>query len=74
MTGFVAQEVEKAAKETGYDFSGVQRPSNPNKLYSIRYSEFVVPLVKAVQEQQTQIEELKKMILLQQQEIEKLKK
>jgi len=50
MTGFVAQDVEKAAKETGYDFSGVQKPANPDELYSLRYSDFVMPLVKAVQE------------------------
>ncbi len=50
MTGFLAQEVAQAALETNYDFSGVQKPSNPDDLYSLRYSEFVVPLVKAVQE------------------------
>jgi len=50
MSGFIAQEVEKAAKETGYDFSGVQKPANPDELYSLRYSDFVMPLVKAVQE------------------------
>jgi type II secretory pathway component PulM len=30
-----------------------------NKTYALRYSDFVTPLVKAVQEQQKQIEELK---------------
>jgi hypothetical protein len=59
MTGFVAQDVERAAKEAGYDFSGVQKPANPDELYSLRYADFVVPLVKAVQEQQDQIEQLK---------------
>ena len=49
-TGFVAQEVEKAAKELGYDFSGIDKPENENSPYGLRYSEFVVPLVKAVQE------------------------
>jgi hypothetical protein len=49
-TGFIAQEVEKSAKEIGYDFSGVDAPKNENDLYGLRYSEFVVPLVKAVQE------------------------
>ena len=65
-TGFLAQEVESAAKESNYDFSGVKAPVNENKPYSISYAEFVVPLVKAVQEQQLVIEELKK-------EIEELK-
>ena len=58
-TGFVAQEVEKAAKETGYDFSGVYIPKNENDFYGLRYGDFVVPLVKAMQEQQNQIELLK---------------
>jgi hypothetical protein len=49
-TGFIAQEVEKAAKESGYDFSGVDVPGNNKSLYGLRYSDFVMPLVKAVQE------------------------
>jgi trimeric autotransporter adhesin len=57
-TGFIAQEVEKAAKELRYDFNGVDIPSNDAGLYGIRYSEFVMPLVKAVQEQQLLIEAL----------------
>ncbi len=50
MTGFLAQDVEEAALSSGYDFSGLQRPTNPDELYSLRYSDFVMPLVKAVQE------------------------
>lgn len=49
-TGFIAQDVEKAAKEIGFDFSGVDKPQNDNSLYGLRYAEFTVPLVKAVQE------------------------
>lgn len=51
-TGFIAQEVEQAAKAIGYDFSGYEAPKNAWGLYTIRYAEFVVPLVKAMQEQQ----------------------
>lgn len=58
-TGFIAQEVETAAKSLGFDFSGVDAPQDGNGLYGLRYAEFVVPLVKAVQEQQATIEELK---------------
>ena len=58
-TGFIAQEVEAAARETGYDFDGVNPPKNPSDNYSLSYASFVVPLVKAVQEQQQQIEALK---------------
>jgi len=58
-TGFIAQEVEAAAKEAGYDFDGVDKPKNDQDRYGLRYAEFVVPLVKAVQEQQVMIDQLK---------------
>jgi len=59
-TGFVAQEVAAAAKDVGYDFSGVDAPKNESDYYGLRYAEFVVPLVKAIQEQQKMIDDLKK--------------
>lgn len=59
-SGFIAQEVESAAKSIGYDFNGVDKPQSADDTYGLRYASFVVPLVKAVQEQQVQIEELKK--------------
>ncbi len=65
-SGFVAQEVVEAANRVGYDFNGVHVPENADDNYSIAYSQFVVPLVKAVQEQQAMIEKLQK-------EIEELK-
>lgn len=50
-SGFIAQEVERAAQNLGYDFSGVKIPENPEtQAYGLRYAEFVVPLVKSVQE------------------------
>jgi trimeric autotransporter adhesin len=61
-TGFVAQEVEQAAKSLNYNFSGVDAPKNDKDLYGLRYSDFVVPIVKAVQEQQSLIEDLQKQI------------
>jgi len=57
--GFVAQEVEELANELGFDFSGVEVPENEQSMYRLRYAEFVVPLVKAVQEQQELIAELR---------------
>ena len=63
-TGFIAQEVEKAAADAGYDFNGVFKPGNEKDHYSLSYDKFVVPLVKAIQEQQGQIEELKNEITL----------
>lgn len=60
-TGFIAQEVEKAAKETGYDFSsGLHTPKTENGYYTVAYSQFVVPLVKAVQELNAKVEALEK--------------
>ena len=59
MSGFIAQEVEQAAQEAGYDFSGLTKPKGDNGLYSLSYAQFVVPLVKAVQEQQEVIQSLK---------------
>lgn len=60
--GFVAQEVEAIVKKTGYVFSGVEAPQNDKDHYSIRYAEFVVPLVKAVQELTAKVEDQEKKI------------
>ena len=49
-TGFVAQDVAAAASSINYDFSGVDKPKNDKDIYGLRYSDFVIPLVKAVQE------------------------
>ncbi|HLF62738.1 MAG TPA: tail fiber domain-containing protein [Saprospiraceae bacterium] len=49
-SGFIAQEVELAALTSYYDFNGVQAPAGNDKLYSLQYASFVVPLVKAAQE------------------------
>ncbi len=56
-SGFAAQEVEAAATAAGYDFSGVDKPKNDKDFYGLRYGDFVVPLVKAVQEQQKMIDD-----------------
>jgi len=61
-TGFIAQEVEEAAKKVGFNFDGVDAPKNEHDLYGLRYAEFVVPLVKAVQELTKQNEALTKRI------------
>jgi len=73
-TGFIAQEVEAAAKEAGFNFHGVVKPHTNDALYAIRYSEFVVPLVKSVQELDSKNEILDIQIQEQQTEIELLKK
>ena len=72
-TGFVAQEVEQAASKLNYDFSGVDKPQNSNGFYGLRYGDFVVPLVKAVQELSKENEELKKDVSDLKDEIKELK-
>jgi len=59
-SGFLAQEVELAAKELGFNFGGIDVPKNEKDYYGLRYGNFVVPIVKAIQEQQVQIDDLKK--------------
>jgi len=49
-SGFIAQEVEQAAMDCGYKSTIVSKPSNSTDPYALNYAEFVVPLVKAVQE------------------------
>ena len=56
-SGFMAQEVEQAAKELGYEFNGVDAPKNDKDYYGLRYDQFVVPLVKAVQELNEKLEQ-----------------
>jgi trimeric autotransporter adhesin len=46
-TGLIAQEVDAAAKKINYDFSGVDKTG---KIWGLRYSDFVVPVIKALQE------------------------
>lgn len=49
--GFLAQEVEKSVEASGFAaFDAVHAPEGPTDNYGLAYAEFVVPLVKAVQE------------------------
>ena len=52
-SGFVAQDVENVAKSINYEFDGVD--VDESGVYGLRYSGFVVPLVKATQELSKQI-------------------
>lgn len=61
-TGFIAQEVEKAAEGSGYAFDGLLKPRSAEDYYSISYESFIMPLVKAVQEQQQLITDLQKQV------------
>jgi len=57
-SGLIAQDVETLLDEMGSDFSGIVKPENNSSYYTIRYAEFVIPLIKAVQEQSEVIEQL----------------
>jgi hypothetical protein len=50
-TGLIAQEVDETLMSMGKTFSGVVRPQNSKDFYSVRYAEFVLPLINAVKEQ-----------------------
>ncbi len=68
--GLLAQEVQKAYTECGVtDFAGwvLSDKEDQNSQQSLRYSQFIAPMIKAIQEQQKMIEDLKN-------EIEQLKK
>lgn len=73
-SGFLAQEVDQLVRDSGVAFSGVDLPQNDSGLYGLRYAEFVVPLVKAVQEQQELIEAQGDLIRQLQEELKALRK
>jgi hypothetical protein len=56
--GFIAQDIEQTIKDLNIPFSGLTK--SEDGIYSLAYSDFVMPLVNAVKEQQQQINDLKK--------------
>jgi hypothetical protein len=63
--GLIAQDLEAVLKDKAIEFAGL-RHDQQSDTYGLAYTEFIAPLIKAVQEQQSQIEK-------QQKEIESLK-
>lgn len=59
-SGFLAQDVEKAATQLGTAFSGVYKPKNDKDFYALSYQDFIMPLVNAVKELSAENEMLKK--------------
>lgn len=55
--GFIAQEVQQVIEETGVDFGGFQdhKLKGGNDVLSIGYEEIIAPLVRAVQELASQV-------------------
>jgi len=67
--GFIAQDVQKAVEKSGFNFPGIDTPKNEHEVYTLRYVDFIMPMVKAIQEQQqtiskqqSQITELKALV------------
>lgn len=62
--GFIAQEVFETMRELGVDFGGYQDHSinGGRDVLSLGYEEFISVIVKGIQEQQKEIEELKSRI------------
>ena len=62
--GLIAQEVKELIDETGVDFAGYQdsKVKNGEDVLSMNYLELIAPMIKAIQEQQAQIEALTAMI------------
>ncbi len=60
--GLIAQEVQKVINDTNIDFGGFQdhKMNGGNDILSIGYDELIGPLIKAVQELTTQVNNLKK--------------
>ena len=42
------------------DFPGIEMPTKPKDIYSLRYTHFTMPIVKSIQEPQVIIEKLRK--------------
>ncbi|MCS7018778.1 MAG: tail fiber domain-containing protein, partial [Bernardetiaceae bacterium] len=71
--GLIAQEVEQAMRESGYtNFPGIDIPRNEKEVYTLRYGDFIIPLIKAVQEQQQIIEQQNQAIQLLETQVHKL--
>lgn len=62
--GLIAQEVKEIIDETGVDFAGYQdhKVKDGEDVLSMNYLELIAPMIKAIQEQQVQIDSLTEMI------------
>lgn len=57
-SGFVAQDVQDAADETKYDFSGVDKANSDKQVNAVRYADFIAPIVKAIQDLSNKVDSL----------------
>jgi hypothetical protein len=69
--GFIAQEVEKALGDRAT--SMVTQANDEMKTYELNYSSIIAPVVKSIQQQQQEIDDLKQLVAAQQKEIGQMK-
>jgi len=72
--GLIAQDVQRSLGELGIEFSGLIIDNDAAGTMNLSYSEFVVPLINAVQEQQQTINKLQEQLSQLQNIIEALQK
>ena len=70
--GFIAQDIEKVMNDLGVPFSALKKSDDGT--LSLAYSDFVMPLVNAVKEQNKLIESLENQLINQKEEIIALRK
>lgn len=58
--GFIAQDIEKLMADLNIPFSGLKK--SDDGMLSLAYSDFVMPVVNAIQEQQKEIESLQNQV------------
>ena len=73
-TGFLAQDVAAVCEEIGYDFDGIHKPQGEKGNYSVAYAQFVMPLVKAVQELHAENQSLRRELDQMRQEMKEIRK
>lgn len=56
--GFIAQELEEVLEQFGADNNGIISKED-NGMYGVRYTDLLAPMVKAIQEQQENIEDVR---------------
>ena len=71
--GFLEQQVEQAAKDAGYDLSGVDKRESGKGHLGLRFAEFTIPMVKSMQEQQAMVVELRAQVVALQEDLERLR-
>ena len=59
--GVIAQELQQTLKDVGYKDAGiVEEDSSPEKYMTVRYNDFLAPMIKAIQEQEKTIQSQEK--------------